>query len=62
MAISVGPHEFKALKIWDGWTRNGRCLHCFLPKFAHPVRYWVRARPLWDDSEPISDEGKKPEK
>jgi hypothetical protein len=49
--IKVGPHAFKALKIWDGWSENGRCLHCKLPKSAHPVRTWVPARPLKDKSE-----------
>jgi hypothetical protein len=51
MPISVGPHDFKALKFWDRWRKNGRCEDCFLPKFAHPVHYWSRARPLFDRSE-----------
>ena len=51
MSISVGPHKFKPIKFWDRWKKWGRCQHCFLPKFTHPVRYWVRARPLFDHSE-----------
>jgi len=52
MPISVGPHEFKPIRVWDLWSKNGRCLHCFMAKSEHPITYWVRARPLYDKSEP----------
>jgi hypothetical protein len=49
--IKTSPHKFKPIRIWDRTHKNGRCRHCFLPKFAHPVRGWVLARPLFDKSE-----------
>jgi hypothetical protein len=43
-----GPHSFRPLSIVDLIRRNGRCLHCYAPRFAHPMHGWVRARPLGD--------------
>jgi len=59
MPISVGPHKFKPIRIWDRMHKWGRCQACFLPKFAHPVHYWVRARPLFDRSEADLGDDKK---
>jgi hypothetical protein len=57
----VGPHDFKPIRIWDLWSKNGRCSACFLPKSEHPIHYWVRARPFHDYSEPDLEEGKNGE-
>lgn len=43
-----GPHKFSSIRWWDALSAGGRCKHCFLPRHAHPVHRWVRARP-WGD-------------
>lgn len=43
--VDSGPHKFRPLRPWD-LRRNGRCSHCYLPRWAHPVHCWVPARPL----------------
>lgn len=46
-AATCGPHSFQPVRWWD--NRNiGRCRHCYLPRFMHPVKYWTEARPLGD--------------
>lgn len=61
---STSPHSFRPLRFWDVRS-NGRCRHCFLPMYAHPIHYWAPARP-WGDKrkaelsfEALSGEGLK---
>lgn len=61
MPISVGPHEFKPIRVWDLWSKNGRCQLCFMPKSEHPILYWLPARPFHDYSEPLQEEGQDDE-
>lgn len=46
----VAPHPFRPLRWWDRLLQFGRCRHCYLPCFAHPVTCYVPARPLGDRS------------
>jgi hypothetical protein len=45
---ATGPHTFRPLRWWDALRSNGRCAHCYIPRSAHPVHGWIRARPLGD--------------
>lgn len=47
MTATTSPHEFKPLRWWDR-RDTGRCAHCLLPHYAHPVHVWVEARALGD--------------
>jgi hypothetical protein len=44
----TGPHSFRPLRWWDAFRGNGRCRHCLIPRSAHPVHGWIRARALGD--------------
>lgn len=48
----VSPHVFKPLRWWDDLHLTGRCRHCYLPRYGHPVPGWAAARPLGDTSRP----------
>lgn len=45
-AWSVAPHDFERLRWQDSLWFGGRCKHCLLPRFMHPVRYWSESRAL----------------
>lgn len=49
-AAATEPHRFAALRFADRLYPNGRCAHCYAPKWAHPVHAWVLARPVDDHS------------
>jgi hypothetical protein len=49
-SVSTSPHGFRPLKPWDALRSSGRCRHCLLPRYAHPVHYWAPARALGDRS------------
>jgi hypothetical protein len=40
---TTAPHRFKPLRPWD-IRPEGRCRHCYLPSYIHPVRSWTAAR------------------
>ena len=47
----VGPHEFVPLSWTSSLRRHrGKCVRCYWPRNAHPIRAWVDARPVGDDS------------
>lgn len=48
MSDTTNPHHFHPLRPWDLLRPSGRCICCFLPKDAHPIRYWAPARPVGD--------------
>lgn len=52
--ISTGPHEFKPIRFWDRWKKQGRCRTCYLPKFVHPIKDWTIARPLRDKQKSVN--------
>lgn len=49
MPTKTSPHKFCPLRPWDILRRNGRCAHCYAPRYAHPMHCWVAARPLGDN-------------
>lgn len=48
MNVQAGPHKFRPYRWWDALHRMGRCADCYAPRFAHPIHFWIRARPLGD--------------
>lgn len=43
MNISVSPHEFLPVRLWDRWLRNGRCRACLCGRDVHPTGGPARA-------------------
>lgn len=48
MGVDSGPHSFRPYRWWDAFRKNGRCRGCYAPRHAHPIHFWIRARPIGD--------------
>jgi hypothetical protein len=44
MSTTTSPHEFRPLRFYDRFHKNGRCWCCIMPRAAHPVPIWAAVR------------------
>jgi len=41
--VECGHHDFVPLRWWDGRRKHGRCRHCHVSRYLHPVTVWCGA-------------------